>query len=316
MKLQILITQYNETDDIVKDMLDSIEIQQNVDFNDIGVIIVNDGSDIYLSDELLNSYSFKIEYYKDEHKGISGARDGCMRRAVADYIMFCDADDMFYNNIALWIILSKTKKNFDVMNSVFIEEAKTSGGPLYLRKEAGPVFVHGKVYRRQYLLDNDISWNPALTVHEDSYFNMLALKLTDKVEICPTPFYIWRWRDSSVCRNDKDYILKTYPNLIQSSEACLDEFLKRDKIQIVSDLCTSFLINTYCTLEEDKWKEEENKEYRKNTIFLLEKYFNKFKKYYEQNQEDRIINLFTSIVKKRKMDKDLSVLKKWLQKMI
>ena len=57
-KLQILIPQYKETEDIIKPLLDSIEIQQNVDLkNDVGVIIVNDGTDVHLSDDFLNRYS-------------------------------------------------------------------------------------------------------------------------------------------------------------------------------------------------------------------------------------------------------------------
>ena len=64
MTLQILIPQYKETDEVIKPLLDSIAIQQNVDFNEIGAIICNDGTDIYLSDNLLNSYPFKIKYYK------------------------------------------------------------------------------------------------------------------------------------------------------------------------------------------------------------------------------------------------------------
>ena len=63
MKLQILIPQYDETDEVIKPLLDSIEIQQNVNFDDIGVIIVNDGSEIHLTEEFLNHYSYKIEYY-------------------------------------------------------------------------------------------------------------------------------------------------------------------------------------------------------------------------------------------------------------
>ena len=52
MKLQILIPQYKETEDIIKPLLDSIAIQQNVDLiHDVGVIIVNDGSDVILSDK-------------------------------------------------------------------------------------------------------------------------------------------------------------------------------------------------------------------------------------------------------------------------
>ena len=58
MKLQILIPQYKETDEILKPMLDSIALQQNIDFNEIGVIIVNDGSNIHLSKKLINNYPF------------------------------------------------------------------------------------------------------------------------------------------------------------------------------------------------------------------------------------------------------------------
>ena len=104
MKLQILVPQYKETDEIIRPLLDSIAIQQNVDFNDVGVIICNDGSDVFLSEKLLNSYPYKIEYYKCEHHGVSATRNACLDHATADYVMFCDADDMFYNACGLWII--------------------------------------------------------------------------------------------------------------------------------------------------------------------------------------------------------------------
>ena len=51
MKLQILVPQYKETEDIIKPLLDSIEVQQNIDLkNEVGVIIVNDGTDVHLSE--------------------------------------------------------------------------------------------------------------------------------------------------------------------------------------------------------------------------------------------------------------------------
>ena len=46
MKLQILVPQYKETEEIIRPLLDSIAIQQNVDLkSEVGVIIVNDGTD-------------------------------------------------------------------------------------------------------------------------------------------------------------------------------------------------------------------------------------------------------------------------------
>ena len=89
MKLQFLVPQYKETDEIIKPLLDSIAIQQQTDMDEIGVIIVNDGSEVYLSDELLNSYPYKIEYYKEKHEGVSATRNKCLEHAKADYVMFC-----------------------------------------------------------------------------------------------------------------------------------------------------------------------------------------------------------------------------------
>ena len=121
MKLQILIPQYKETDDIVKPLLDSIAIQQSVPMEEIDAIICNDGSDVFLSQEFLQSYPFKIEYYKEPHRGVSATRNACLDHAIADYVMFCDADDMFYNACGLWIIFREMEKGFDSIVSCFVE---------------------------------------------------------------------------------------------------------------------------------------------------------------------------------------------------
>ena len=179
MKLQILIPQYKESDDIIKPLLDSIALQQNVDFSEIGVIICNDGSDVHLSDELLQSYNYKIEYYLCEHNGVSATRNACLDHATADYVMFCDADDMFYNMCGLWIIFREIEIGFDSLTSAFIEETKFSPivktkETIYINHEMDSTFVHGKVHRRKYLIDKKIRWNNNLTIHEDSYFNILC----------------------------------------------------------------------------------------------------------------------------------------------
>ena len=202
MKLQILIPQYKETDDIIRPLLDSIALQQGINLaDDVGVIIVNDGTDVHLSDTLLNSYPFKIDYYLHEHAGVSATRNACLDYATADYIMFCDADDMFCNICGLYLIFKEMAKNeFDSLVSIFIEEVrkKDTYEPLYINHKMDSTFVHGKVHRRQYLIDKNIRWNPDLTLHEDSYFNCLCQKLSTNVKYCQTPFYLWKWRDDSV----------------------------------------------------------------------------------------------------------------------
>lgn len=287
MKLQILIPQYKETDDILKPMLDSIAIQQNVDFKEIGVIIVNDGSNVRLSESFLESYPFEIQYHIAEHQGVSATRNACLDYATADYVMFCDADDMFFNACGLFMILAEIDNDgFDTFVSEFVEETRIDDKPVYVKHETDSTFVHGKVHRRAYLLDNNIRWNPNLTIHEDSYFNILCQTLsTTPIRYCPVSFYLWKWRDDSVCRHDPKYILKTYNNMLDSSLALVEELLKRDKFDDAKRTATSMIYDAYYTLNKDEWINQENQEYRHAVEKRFHDYYQEVKPLYDEIDE-------------------------------
>lgn len=285
MKLQILIPQYKETEDIIKPLLDSIEIQQNIDLkNDVGVIIVNDGTDVHLSKEFLDRYTFPVEYHLNEHKGVSATRNACLDKATADYVMFCDADDMFYNACGLYIVFREIDNGgFDSLVSAFIEEGRlpNTNEVVYINHDMDSTFVHGKVHNRQYLIDNKIRWNNKLTIHEDSYFNCLCQRLAKELKYCQTSFYLWKWRDNSVCRSDFKYILKTYNNMLDSNDALIDEFIKRKRISDAQYYCTGMIFDAYFTMNKDEWINQENKEYRTATEKRFKAYYIKYKHLYD-----------------------------------
>ena len=277
MKLQILITQYKESDEVIKPLLDSIAIQQNVDFSEIGVIICNDGSNVYLTKNLMDSYEYHIEYWRCEHGGVSATRNRLLDMATAEYVMFCDADDMFVNNCGLYQIFLDIEEGFDTLNSAFIEETRCNGRPLYIVRTNDSTFIHGKVHRRQYLIDNNIRWNDELTIHEDSFFNVLCQNLTDRMKKCDTPFYLWRWREDSVCRGDKKYMLKTYDKLLDSNDALVDEFVKRGMLDRAMYFACYMVFETYYTMNKPAWVDIENEEYR-------ERAEKRFAEYYEKHE--------------------------------
>ena len=292
MKLQILVPQYRETDEVVKPLLDSIAIQQNVDFDEIGVIICNDGTDVYLSDELIRGYPFRIDYYKEPHRGVSGTRNACFEHSTADYVMFCDADDMFYNACGLWILFREMEQGFDSLVSQFIEESRLPGTKevTYINHDMDSTFVHGKVHRRQYLLEKDIRWNEKLTIHEDSYFNILCQNLGQNVKYCQTPFYLWKWRDDSVCRHDPKYILKTYSNMLDSNDALVDEFIRRGMQDKAMFYCVMMIFDAYYTMNKPDWVNQENKEYRDSTERRFSDYFIKHEDLWKiTGQQDKMV---------------------------
>lgn len=281
MKLQILIPQYKETESVIKPLLDSIEIQQNIDLkHDVGVIIVNDGTDVLLSEEFLAQYSYPIEYHRNEHKGVSATRNACLDYATADYVMFCDADDMFFNACGLYIVFREIENGgFDSLVSAFVEETRvpTTKEPLYVNHDMDSTFVHGKIHNRKFLVDNGIRWNDNLTIHEDSFFNCLCQKMARELKYCPVAFYLWKWRDDSVCRHDPKYILKTYNNMLESSTALVKEFLRRQRIQDAQFYSVSMIYDAYFTMNKDEWRNQENQAFRESTERRFKEYFTEFK---------------------------------------
>lgn len=283
MKLQFLIPQYKENENVIAPLLDSIAIQQNIGMSDIGAIIVNDGSDVILSKEFLDSYPFEIKYILGEHGGVSATRNKCLDVATADYVMFCDADDMFYNACGIYILMREIDNGgFDSLVSAFIEETRMPDGtPTYINHDMDSTFVHGKVHRRQYLIDNNIRWNDSLTIHEDSFFNCLCQKLSNNVKYCQTSFYLWKWRDDSVCRHDPKYILKTYNNMLDSNTALINEFLKRGRLNEAQFYATAMIYDAYFTMNKKEWISQSNKQYRDTTEKRFSQYYSDFESLFE-----------------------------------
>lgn len=290
MKLQILVPQYKETEEIIKPLLDSIEVQQNIDLkNDVGVIIVNDGTDTHLSKEFFNRYTFTIEYHLNEHKGVSATRNACLDYATADYVMFCDADDMFYNACGLYIVFREIENGgFDSLVSAFIEESRIPNTKevVYINHDMDSTFVHGKVHRRKYLINNNIRWNDNLTIHEDSYFNCLCQRLARELKYSQTPFYLWRWRDNSVCRHDPKYILKTYNNMLDSNDALIEQFLERNRKEDAQFYVVNMIYDAYFTMNKDEWLNQENKDYRYATEKRFKEYWLKYKYLHDEIPND------------------------------
>ena len=97
LNLDVIIPQYKETEEIIRPLLESIDFQAGVSFNKIGVIIVNDKSDVKLSDEFLKTFkNLHIRYIETpENKGPGQARQYGLDKSDAEYVTFADSDDRF-----------------------------------------------------------------------------------------------------------------------------------------------------------------------------------------------------------------------------
>ncbi len=288
MLLQLIVPHYKERAYEVEPLLDSVRLQQGIDFNEVGVVIVYDGDEAYQLPEVewMERYPFEILFLHKPHGGISHTRNYGLDHATADYVMFCDADDLFCHLCGLRIVFDEINRGFDTMTSAFVEETRKPGTdePLFVVHEQDGTFVHGKIHRLAFLRENNLRFCDRLTVHEDSYFHTLVnCCVTDpqKGRYQPEKFYLWKWRDNSICRHDPDYILKTYPAALESSDACVDELMRRGLDEYANVYAGLMLIEAYYTLNRKEWLEVTHKDYRDATERRIAEYYHKHRERYE-----------------------------------
>lgn len=222
--LSICVPHHTEPADTVRPLLDSIALQQGCDLDRVEVVIANDGG--HRLD--LPAYPFRITQHDQEQAGVSAARNLALDNAGGDYVMFCDCDDMFLSMMGVFYIFKEADKGFDYLLSSFVEEAALPTGRLgFVVHEYDEVFVHGKVFRRAFLNENGLRWDPTLTLHEDHYFNFLAKAVAKTGRFCPTPFYLWKYREDSTARKDPKFLLTTCDELMKASRALVDELIRR-----------------------------------------------------------------------------------------
>ena len=199
--IDIIVPSYNAHKTINQTLL-SIAIQDNI--NDINVYIINDGSKKDYSEQIeIFSKLMKIKELKiEDNKGPGFARQYGIDNSDSDYIVFIDSDDMLLeSNSIIKLYNMAISADYDVVVSNFIEEI--DNGVIVHNNDT--IFMHGKIYKRKFLTNNDIRFNN--TYHnEDNGFNALILLHNPKMIFMEDQTYIWKNnKDSITRRNNREY---------------------------------------------------------------------------------------------------------------
>lgn len=302
-KLSILVPHYNEGEEVIKPLLDSVQFQQNIDFNDIEVVICDDGPDaLELSQEFLSKYTYDIQYHREPKGGVSQMRNKAFEYSTGEYVAWCDCDDQYYHCLAFWFILKETTtpmqvpingvpttvNGYDVMKSVFLEEGRNpqTGETYFIDRKDGFQFVHGSVYKRKFIEDNGIHFFDDCYIHEDHVLFAESSACTQNIKWCPVPFYLWKWRDNSVCRRSPTYIKETYTDLIKSTDRLIDWFKEKSKFdnarQTVCNIVYDCYYNVMC---HPSWSDIGTKEYRDAAEKRFAEFYRKHKGLWEETPD-------------------------------
>ena len=312
-KLSILVPHYNEDESVIKPLLDSVAFQQNINFDDIEVVICDDGDDAYqLSQDFLDGYDYDIQYHREPKGGVSQMRNKAFEYSSGEYVAWCDCDDQYYHCLAFWFILKETTtpmqvpingvpttvNGFDAMKSVFLEEGRNpqNGEVVFIDRKDGFQFVHGSVYKSQFLKDNGIHFFEDCYIHEDHVLFAQVNACTQNIKWCPVPFYLWKWRDNSVCRRSPNYIKETYTDLIKSTDHLIDWFKEKSKFdnarQSVAQIVYDCYYNVMC---HPSWSEIGTQEYRDKAEKRFAEFYRKHKKLWDECPDQVKMNISSGI---------------------
>ena len=253
-----------------------MDLQRDADFSKVKIIFVQDGEENAFSSEHFENRPYTVEQITIPHGGVSAARNAGLKASTAEWVMFCDCDDMFANVYALRDILNVLPApNFDMLWMEYYSEDKMANGEMRLGKRGlnvrDLVHIHGKLYRRQFLLDNDLWFDPSLKFNEDSCFNAIATNLVDNqrtgtINTIDTA-YIWCFREGSATTSQENIGIAIL-GLYQRNKAVCDVFRRQLDYKRYCGMVARTIWDTYHSLNVDEFTPE------------LQEIYDDFKKWY------------------------------------
>ncbi len=141
------------------------------------ILLVDDNSTEDYND-IINKFSNELKIrivHLDKNVGPGLARQYGIEHSKSKYICFIDSDDLLNTVESLESLYNEIEKGYDlVISSVYHEIQAMVFQPL------GD--LHGKIYRRKFIMDNEIKFNET-RYHEDNAFNNLVIVHDAKISV-------------------------------------------------------------------------------------------------------------------------------------
>ena len=249
--LDIVVTHYQEPWSDGEKLFNMIDLQRGIDFRQIRVILVNDGEDNKLPEEYFQNRRYEVLQLSIPHAGVSAARNAGLRASDAEWISFCDFDDTYTNIYSLKGILDLLPApEYDMLKGELIVEDFLDGNTMltYSPETADLVFIHGKFYRREFLLSNNIWFDEEQIFNEDSEFNAIINTYIDYRRLGTyktyAPVYAWCRRAMSVTSTPGREDAATWGHYVRNKKVCEATF-ERMPIDHCYGMMTRTCYDTY-----------------------------------------------------------------------
>ncbi|MCM1265222.1 MAG: glycosyltransferase [Candidatus Gastranaerophilales bacterium] len=211
-KVSVIVPAYNVEKYLAR-CLDSLIFQT---LGDIEIICVNDGSSDSSAD-ILARYAERdnrIKVVYQENYGMSAARNLGLKYASGEFIGFVDADDFIDKNYYEYLYDAVILNNADIACASVIRENEKKKYTLieYTKNECFAdvklkfenaklpqyCFVWNKIYRRDSLVKQDLSFIDGMLYEDMIYTPDVLLNLGKMVTVSGTYYHYWKNENSAI----------------------------------------------------------------------------------------------------------------------
>lgn len=218
-KISVIIPLYN-TEKYVTEAIETISSQS---FQDIEIIIVNDGSTDN-SLEIVNNLALedsRIRVFSKKNEGPSESRNLGLEKARGKYIYFMDSDDLLDKEALTscyarcetqqldFVFFDATAFKEDksvLVNDYYLRDKILDNNKIYTGNEVLNILMESNLYRpsvwlcfirKAYLDKINLGFYPGI-IHEDELFAAILHMNAQRIGYIPRPFFNRRVRPSSI----------------------------------------------------------------------------------------------------------------------
>lgn len=273
--LSVIVPVYKVEREYLTECLSSIE---NQTYKDYELILVDDGADKDTAD-FLDEYSKdreNVNVLHQENCGVAVARNNGLEACRGYYVTFVDSDDTIRNDnfekivnraqrdnldILMWglyrcfedkkIEFSPYLADIDVFNRERIKEVelKCMVGTLPSFKEPASRDAAGsacaKLYRTEFLRQNNLRYVPGLKRAEDMLFNLMAFGKAEKIGYLYDFFYYYRQLSSSATYQYRENGISVFTDTLNAMKDYLTaEDKSEEYMQVYYMRCMFFLLES------------------------------------------------------------------------
>ena len=210
LQLSIIVPVYN-VENYIRPCMESV-FQQGLDEDCFEVIIVNDGTEdnsMEVIQDIIDKHK-NIIVINQENQGLSVARNNGIAMAKGQYILMPDSDDLLIENslkpileiaietkvdmvVADFLRMSNDEiNNFKGICNAKIKIKEKTGEQLMLEDlNANQCYVWKSLFRRSFLIDNQISFYPGVCYQDVPFTHECYIK-ADRCIRTSQQFYIYR----------------------------------------------------------------------------------------------------------------------------